>query len=335
MNDTARQREPAWDAEAARRQLVTDGYCHVPGVLDPAALRATVEAAEAALGTVGADHRAQWRSQGSLVPIADHPSFAPLDRPSRAFRRCSDGSASAARASPPATSSASHRAVTALFWHQDWWGWQHPISREDRIAQVALFLYMTDTTRQNGCLRLVPGTHRRRHPLHDLVDAHDPTLAEVKNPDDAAFASHPDEIDVPVTAGDVVVVDARLIHGAHPNRSGRERTNITLWWHPDYESLPASLRARIWHVLRARGNRYRFRSRPLASPRYLARAPAQPSIASRRHRPRPYRAGTLGPRARVLNCRCGWLAVSRGGGLSRSDRRRCARAGPCRSSSRA
>ena len=219
MNGTARPREPAWDAEAARRQLVTDGYCHVPGVLDPAALRTTVEAAETALGTVGADHRAQWRSQGSLVPLADHPSFAPLvahpgfqemfERLGFHGTRFSSGYVISKPPGGP-----------ALFWHQDWWGWQHPISREDRIAQVALFLYMTDTTRQNGCLRLVPGTHRRRHPLHDLVDAHDPTLAEVKNPDDDAFASHPDEIDVPVTAGDVVVVDARLIHGAHPNRSG-------------------------------------------------------------------------------------------------------------------
>ena len=82
------------------------------------------------------------------------------------------------------------------------------------------------------------------------MDAHEPTLAEVRNPDDAAFASHPDEVDVPVAAGDVVVVDARLIHGAHPNRSGRERTNITLWWHPDYDGLPASLRARIWKLYR-------------------------------------------------------------------------------------
>ena len=59
MNDTARSHPAAWDAEAARRQLAVDGFCHVPGVLDPAALQATIEAAEAALGTVGADHRAQ------------------------------------------------------------------------------------------------------------------------------------------------------------------------------------------------------------------------------------------------------------------------------------
>ena len=252
MNDTARARGSAWDSEAARRRLKTEGFCHVPGVLDPAALRATRAAAEAALAAVGADHRAQWRSQGSLVPVADHPSFAPLvAHPGfqtmfgqLGFRgtRFSSGYVISKPPGGP-----------ALFWHQDWWGWQHPISREDRIAQVALFLYMTDTTRENGCLRLIPGSHRSPHSLHDLVDAHGPTLAEVRNPGDAAFASHPDEVDVPVTAGDVVVVDARLIHGAHPNRSGRERTNITLWWHPDYEALPASLRARIWQIYRREG----------------------------------------------------------------------------------
>ena len=252
MNDAAHPREPVWDGEAARRQLATQGFCLVPGVLDPAALQATREAAEAALGSVGADHRAQWRSQGSLVPVADHPSFAPLIAHA-GFQ------AMFARLGLHGTLYSSGYVISkpaggpALFWHQDWWGWQHPISRDDRIAQVALFLYMTDTTRENGCLRLIPGTHRRPHPLHDLVDAHDPTLAEVKNPDDAAFASHADEVDVPVTAGDVVVVDARLIHGAHPNRSGAERTNITLWWHPDYAGLPAPIKARIWQVYERAG----------------------------------------------------------------------------------
>ena len=252
MNDTARPRAPAWDGEAARRQLVTEGFCRAPGVLDPAALQATREAAEAALGSIGADHRAQWRSQGSLVPVADHPSFAALIAHAgfqQMFTRLGlHGtlySSGYVISKPPGG--------PALFWHQDWWGWQHPISRDERIAQLALFLYMTDTARQNGCLRLIPGSHRRPHALHDLVDAHDPTLAEVKNPDDAAFASHADEVDVPVTAGDVVVVDARLIHGAHPNRSGRERTNITLWWHPDYEGLPATIKARIWQVYERAG----------------------------------------------------------------------------------
>ena len=74
--------EPAravvWDPNAARRQLVDDGYCHVPGILDAAALQATRAAAVAALAAVGPDHRARWRSEGSLVPLSDHPPFAAL-----------------------------------------------------------------------------------------------------------------------------------------------------------------------------------------------------------------------------------------------------------------
>ena len=96
---------------------------------------------------------------------------------------------------------------------------------------------------------MIPGSHRRPHPLHDVIDAHGPTLAAVENPDDPAYASHPDEVDVPVAAGDVVIADARLVHGAHPNRSGEERTNITLWWHPDYAGLPVEIRARLWTIL--------------------------------------------------------------------------------------
>ena len=238
-----------WDPALVRRRLVEDGYCHVPGVLDPGFLRTVQEMAAAALTTVGAEHRAQWRSQGSLVALADHPPFA-------ALIACPDLQEMFSRMRLDGTRFTSGYIISkppggpALFWHQDWWGWRHPISRTGRIAQIALFLYLTDTRRENGCLRVIPGSHRRPHPLHDVIDAHDPALAAVENPHDPVYASHPDEVDVPVTAGDVVVADARLIHGAHPNRSGRERTNITLWWHPRYADLPSGIRARLWSIVR-------------------------------------------------------------------------------------
>ena len=237
-----------WNPDAARRQLLDDGYCLVPGVLDPPSLGAVRKMAEAALATVGPEHRAQWKSQGSLVALSDHPASAELiAHPAlrATFGRMGLGGARFSSgyviSKPPGG--------PALFWHQDWWGWRHPISRTGRIAQIALFLYMTDTRRENGCLRVIPGSHRRRHPLHEVIDAHDPALAAVEHPDDPAFASHPDQVDVPVTAGDVVIADARLIHGAHPNRTDRERTNITLWWHPHYADLPAEIRARLWRVV--------------------------------------------------------------------------------------
>ena len=135
-----------WDPALARRRLVEDGYCHVPGVLDPGFLRSVQEMAAAALDTVGAEHRAQWRSQGSLVALADHPPFA-------ALIACPGLQEMFSRMGLDDTRFTSGYIISkppggpALFWHQDWWGWRHPISRTDRIAQIALFLYLTDTQR--------------------------------------------------------------------------------------------------------------------------------------------------------------------------------------------
>ena len=237
----------AWDGAAARRQVVDHGFCHVPGLLDPASLAATQAMAAAALASIGADHRAQWKSEGSLIALADHPPFAALiahpaiqDMFARLDFDDARFTSGYVISKPPGG--------PALFWHQDWWGWRHPISRTDRVAQVALFFYLTDTRRENGCLRVIPGSHRRPHPLHRIIDAHDPALAAVDDPNDPAFASHPDQVDVPIRAGDVVIADARLIHGAHANGSAHERTNITLWWHPHYADLPAEIRARLWRI---------------------------------------------------------------------------------------
>ena len=241
-------RTSGWDPVLAMRRLADDGYCHVPGVLEPAFLRTVQDLAARTVGSVGPAHRAQWKSQGTLIALSDHPPFAALitypGLRSMFGEMGLDGTRFTSGyiiSKPPGG--------PALFWHQDWWGWRHPISRTGRIAQIALFLYLTDTRRENGCLRVIPGSHRRPHPLHDVIDAHDPALAAVENPDDPAFASHPDEVDVPVAAGDVVIADARLVHGAHPNRSGEERTNITLWWHPDYAGLPVEIRARLWTIV--------------------------------------------------------------------------------------
>ena len=52
-------------------------------------------------------------------------------------------------------------------------------------------------------------------------------------------------IDVPVKAGDLVVGDSRLLHSAHGNDSDERRTVITLWYFPEFDHLPDSIRAYI------------------------------------------------------------------------------------------
>ena len=131
-----------------------------------------------------------------------------------------------------------------LFWHQDARFWDEPISYTPRTIQCFLMIYLVDTAPHNGCLRLIPGSHLKRHRLHDaLPDAHEHDLSRADDTEHAAFQRAEGEVDVPVKAGDVVMGSARLLHAAHGNKSDQRRTNITLWYYPDYERLPESIRA--------------------------------------------------------------------------------------------
>ena len=106
--------------------------------------------------------------------------------------------------------------------------------------------YLTDTTRENGCLRAIPGSHRREHALHGLLGAahSEAVRADAEWRDAPAHRSWPDEVDVAVNAGDLVIGDARLLHSAHPNESADRRTVVTIWHMPDYASHSRTMRDR-------------------------------------------------------------------------------------------
>ena len=227
--------------------LRRDGYAVARGLLPAALVRHLEAESERILPTIAGAHRERNRSQGSLVQLADHPAFAPLIGAAElrvafagmGFRdpRFTSGYLIS---KPPRS--------PALFWHQDWWGWDDPISYTDAIAQFFVMVYLTETTPANGCLRVVPGSHRRAHPLHKAIQAHDESLSRVTDPDHPLYQMHPDAMPVPVKPGDVVFGDARLIHAAFPNDSDADRSLLTLWYHPDFAALPAPMRATIRNV---------------------------------------------------------------------------------------
>ena len=133
-----------------------------------------------------------------------------------------------------------------LFWHYDWFTWEDPRSYEPEPLQVFLMYYLTDTTPENGCLRVIPGSHRHHNPLHDLLHApHSRELAEAQDMNRAEFGRRPDEVDVPVKAGDLLLGDARLLHASHANQTDQRRTLITLWYQPELTSLPERIQAQI------------------------------------------------------------------------------------------
>ncbi len=230
--------------------LYKDGATVVPGVLDAKMLAWLRGLCGDLLRKVDPAHRAAQRSTGSLIQMAEEPRFADLIALEGAITALERLGLSGARFSsgyliskPPGG--------PPLFWHQDWWGWDHPISYERQPTQVFLMYYLVDTTPSNGCLRIIPGSHLRRTPVHDrLPSAHNQSLARVEDPDDPVYGSMPGEVAVAVKAGDLVVGDARLLHSAYANQSADERSLLTLWYHPAYMTQPEQLRARVASIMR-------------------------------------------------------------------------------------
>ena len=144
--------------------------------------------------------------------------------------------------------------------------WDDPSSYTDEPVQVFLLYYLIDTDRENGCLRVIPGSPRRRQRLHGLPPAHGKEIATVGG-DRPVPQPDPDEVDVSVRAGDLVIGDARLLHSAHLNRSDQLRTAVTLWFLPTYPDLPEHFQA--FSGKRRRGTARRPRARAARGARSL------------------------------------------------------------------
>ena len=117
-----------------------------------------------------------------------------------------------------------------LYWHQDFMNWNHPESASPWPTVIFLSYYMNNTSRQNGCLRVIPGSHCKRDPLHDILpDAHGPEIQSIEDLNHPIFQNHPDSVDVPLNTGDLIIADARLLHAAWPNKTNERRTLVLAW----------------------------------------------------------------------------------------------------------
>jgi phytanoyl-CoA hydroxylase len=97
-------------------------------------------------------------------------------------------------------------------WHQDhvYWGGSHKVS-----AWIAL----DDAAVPNGCLKIVPNTHReaKEHETFDAPDGFDWRINEATGIDSSKV------VDVPLQAGSVLLFHDWLFHASHPNSSGADR----------------------------------------------------------------------------------------------------------------
>ena len=117
------------------------------------------------------------------------------------------------------------RIGTKTPWHQDGQYW--PIRP---LATCSVWIAVDAATPGNGCLRVIPGSHRRREiGKHDFNGADGLSLPlEIRDDEFDASTAH----DIVLDPGQVSLHDIYLIHGSEPNRSGRPRRGMTLRYMP-------------------------------------------------------------------------------------------------------
>ncbi len=99
--------------------------------------------------------------------------------------------------------------------------WHGDDIHDDDLGWVKVAIYLDPLTKDDGCLRVIPASHRRHDPDHLAV------LRECQyDPDGSVFGMRPDEIPsvaLETEPGDVLVFTEGVIHGAFGGGVGRHQ----------------------------------------------------------------------------------------------------------------
>jgi phytanoyl-CoA hydroxylase len=101
-----------------------------------------------------------------------------------------------------------------LDWHQDW-----GLDRDRGHLRISCWIAVTRADIANGCVWVLPGSHKEALREHTVSETHPPDLG-IKGVD-AGKA-----IPIELPAGRVLVVHPQLIHGSRKNVSGKERMAV-------------------------------------------------------------------------------------------------------------
>lgn len=115
-----------------------------------------------------------------------------------------------------------------VLWHQDGVYW--PL---EPMEVLTIWLAVDDSTRENGCLRVIPGTHKLDLKEYQRVtDIPNPLESQI----DPKYVDESQAVDIELRAGGISIHHPNIIHGSQANRSPRRRCGLTLRY------IPASTR---------------------------------------------------------------------------------------------
>jgi len=110
-------------------------------------------------------------------------------------------------------------------WHQDGHYW--PIRP---LANCTVWVALEESTRENGCLRVIPRSHLG-HVLHPHLHEDRTDLTLNQRMADGTF-DEADAVDLELQPGQMSLHDVYMIHGAAANTSAKRRTGVALRYMP-------------------------------------------------------------------------------------------------------
>ena len=106
-------------------------------------------------------------------------------------------------------------------WHEDSAYWNGRISAYNNI--VTVWLALDRSTKENGCMRVIPGSHNNGFSDYEPVDRTSNTFdSQIKHVDDSKA------VDFELEPGESSLHDARIMHGATANTSPLRRCGYTM-----------------------------------------------------------------------------------------------------------
>jgi ectoine hydroxylase-related dioxygenase (phytanoyl-CoA dioxygenase family) len=110
-------------------------------------------------------------------------------------------------------------------WHQDGHYW--PIRP---LATCTVWIALDRSDRENGCLKVIPGSHRDHALMDHLHEDRDDLVLSQRMA--AGTFDEADAVALELEPGQMSLHDVYMIHGADANRSDRRRAGVALRYMP-------------------------------------------------------------------------------------------------------
>jgi phytanoyl-CoA hydroxylase len=117
-------------------------------------------------------------------------------------------------------------AAGTIPWHQDRSYWPDTIA----APILTVWIPLVDATFENGCLRVIPGTHRRKLLSHHKETYTGTGYTELD--DEHVQSPHADVVSLPLAAGGAILFNDKFIHSSTANNSDHVRWSVDLRYQP-------------------------------------------------------------------------------------------------------